>query len=232
MPSAAAPVRPPVTPTPHPASRQFPESLASQVAERGLSLPLMLGLGVLAFGLVPFWIITRKHRSMMAAREELSRVSWEGNEWVPPKIQMSTFKKPGEIGKELTALEAAVLSGGQVSQIIALMLKNLEQKGVIHVLSGNPLRIERKAEGEASLDPYEKMLLQGMQTDGTVPVEHLNKTFLTIASGLQQKLWNCDHGFIPNRFSEKAPHFRNGKPAYIYFSVLNRDVAPGGTFYF
>ncbi|MCZ7606839.1 MAG: hypothetical protein M5U25_12390 [Planctomycetota bacterium] len=71
----------------------------------------LLLIGIVVVLLLLFAGITYyKHRETRKARDSLDDVAWEAVEWVPPKIKLSTFRKPGKVCETLTPVEVAFSS--------------------------------------------------------------------------------------------------------------------------
>lgn len=172
--------------------RYFPGGLLGTLpVTRGETFMLMLVFGAVFFA-VPFVIMTRKHNSMLEAQAGISNINWDGAEWTPPKAQVSTFRKPGKVAKDLSPIEAGVLLGLPLAELGALMLGNMERKGLLKIISPDPLRVERAQGAFTSNDPYEQLLLGAVRPDGTVEEASLTSMVKSITAGMEQKIWDAD----------------------------------------
>ncbi|HSM51750.1 MAG TPA: hypothetical protein VLA75_10135, partial [Thermoanaerobaculia bacterium] len=70
-----------------------------------LVLPLLLGLAALTL-----LVAGRKLKGLVRAAATAPDLLWERADWEPPRLRLSTFRKPGKVA-ELTDLEALVLLG-------------------------------------------------------------------------------------------------------------------------
>ncbi|MCK4533737.1 hypothetical protein KAU39_08110, partial [bacterium] len=173
-------------------NRLFPGSVLAQLP-MSLTAFLLIGLVVIVvFIIVPFFIMTRKHQSMLVAQAGISKVKWDGDEWVPPKIQVGSFRKKGKIYKDLSALEAGLLLDIPLSVLLGMIIENMERKKLIKIESLDPIRLKRVSEVSISEDPYEDMIFHAIDTDGSIPQKPVYDMFYLIATGMEQKVWDCD----------------------------------------
>lgn len=179
-------------PEPNFLNRYFPGGILGSLpltASQAMVIALS-GLGI--FVLLPIYLMTRKQQSMLRAREGLSAVAWEGDEWVPPKIQLGTFRQKGKICRDLTPLEAGLLLEIPFSRLVGLMAQNLARQDLVTIVSTDPLRLQRREGSGASPDPYENLLLGAILPDGSLPAPGVRSVFTALAAGLEQKAWDCD----------------------------------------
>ncbi len=184
--------------------------LAGLPVNRGEAVFLILIMGGL-FCVLPFFIMTRKHNSMLTAAEGISAVNWDGAEWTPPKVQVGTFRKPGKVASDLTPIEAGVLLDMPVGELMALIVANMERKGLLKIKAVEPLCVESASSMKASSDPYETVLLNAIKPDGTLDQAVVNGTVKTIAAGLEQKLWDCDLAATKAHYKKNLDDYRPGK---------------------
>jgi len=195
----------------HYLNRYFPGGmLAGLPLDRGGKVLLVSALAAV-FCLLPFLIMTVKHRSMLTAQEGLSAVKWDGTEWTPPKLQMGTFRKPGKVSAKLTPIEAGMLLGMPVGELLSLSLANMERKGLLKIKAVEPLCVERKNYAGPGGDPYENVLLNSVKPDGTLDQGAVNETVKTIAAGLEQKLWDCDLAASRTYYKKQLDAYQPGK---------------------
>jgi len=192
-------------------NRYFPGGMLAAVpAGRGEALFLIMILAAV-FCVIPFFIMAVKHRSMLTAQEGISSVNWDGVDWTPPKIQVSTFRKPGKVAADLTPIEAGVLLEMPVGELLSLIVANMERKGLLEIKAMEPLRVERRPRAVASNDPYETVLLDSIKPDGTLDQSVVNETVKTIASGMEQKLWDADLAATKAYYKKTLDNYRPGK---------------------
>ena len=194
----------------HYLNRYFPGGmLASLPVSRGETVFLVLLLGGL-FCVVPFFIMTVKQNSMLTAQAGIGAVNWEGNEWVPPKVQVGTFRKPGKVASNLTPIEVGVLVGMPIAELLSLILANMERKGLLTVQSSEPLNIKRAPYINTSNDAYETVLLNAVRPDGTLETGAMNETVKTISTGLEQKMWDCDLAATKEYYQKRLEKYSPG----------------------
>lgn len=195
---------------PYVLNRFFPGSILAELPI-GFSPLLFIALFALGFVLLPLFIMTRKHVSMLAAQDGISRVKWEGDEWVPPKIQIGSFRQKGKVCKNLTALEAGLLLDFPLSFLVGLMVQNMERKGLVKIMSLNPLRVERTTHQAINniTDAYEFILFNAIHQDGSIGVTPLHDMFYTIAKGMEQKAWDCDLEATKNYYRSRMGNLAN-----------------------
>ena len=105
---------------------------------------------------------------MLRAQAGIGAVNWDTTDWEPPKAQVSSFRVPGRIAKNLSPLEAGVLLDLPLAELLGLMVGNIERKGMLRIKSFSPLTVERRAGINASNDPYESTVLASVKPDGTI----------------------------------------------------------------
>ena len=86
-------------------------------------LPLLLALGLVSLGLAG-----RKLKGLARAHATAPDVLWERDDWEPPRLRLSTFRKPGKVA-ELSDLEALTLLGLPFQVILAMVLDLLVARG-------------------------------------------------------------------------------------------------------
>ena len=86
-------------------------------------LPLLLALG-----LVGFVVAAKKLSGLARATATAPDVLWERDDWEPPRLRVSSFRKAGKVA-ELQPLEALALLGLPFQVILAMLLDRLEQGG-------------------------------------------------------------------------------------------------------
>ncbi len=203
-------------------NRYFPGTmLAGLPISRGEAVFLTLIMAGV-FCVLPFFIMTIKHKSMLSAAEGISAVNWDGAEWTPPKLQVGTFRKPGKVATSLTPIEAGILLEMPVGELVSLMVANMERKGLIKIKAVEPLCVERRVEVTASNDPYETVLLNSVKPDGTLDQAVVSETIKTIAAGLEQKLWDCDLAATKAYYKKNLDKYLPGK------ADTDRDYYWGG----
>ncbi len=153
---------------------------------------LIVGLlgGVLFLGLVRL-----KHGDVRAARDARDEVTWTAVDWVPPKIELSTFRKPGKVCKTLSPVEVAFFLELPYKQILSTMLQRLTKAGFLEIVRENPLRVRtlaREAYDASQLEPYEWEMVMAALDDGRFSEAELEKLLELVVANVQKKAWDCD----------------------------------------
>lgn len=190
-------------------NRYFPGSVLAGVPVGRGGTFVLLFLLIAAFALVPFLIMTVKHKAMLTAQAGISAVNWDGTEWTAPKAQVSSFRKSGKIAKDLTPLEAGLLLGVPLNELMGLMAANMQRKGLVKVEGYEPLRLSA-VPGASAEDPYENSLLAALKPDGTLDAAAAQQVMRTLAAGVEQKAWDCD--LEATRDYYKAQMEEKGRP--------------------
>jgi hypothetical protein len=142
-------------------------------------------------GLIPVLVLA-KRGSLHKAAEKIEEISWTRNDWVPPKIQVATFRKTGKMA-ELDDFEAALLLELPIKKILALLLYSMNENGMIRIISTSPLRLEI---GDRPLSPprslYEKTILNAIRSDHTLDPDIIKGTIIEAVDNIQRKSWDCD----------------------------------------
>ncbi|HNV70309.1 MAG TPA: hypothetical protein PKO06_11470, partial [Candidatus Ozemobacteraceae bacterium] len=107
-----------------------------------------------------------KRRRQLADLPKLRELSWEGENWEPPRIQVASFRKNGKVA-DLAILEAMLLLELPPIKLIACMVAQLEREGIVRVFAAKPLRLEILEKSRTG-DPYEQLLLDAVDADGAV----------------------------------------------------------------
>ncbi|MDP7423563.1 MAG: hypothetical protein QGH40_16950, partial [bacterium] len=142
-------------------------------------------------GLAAFMMIISKHRSLYRAAIKLPDIQWESDDWVPPKIQVASFRVKNKLA-ELDPVEAAMLLDYPVSRILSLMIYELKERAVLEIVSESPLNIKILSRYFTPENQYEKLLVEAVGEDGNLDRELVHELLQEIADNLQRKAWNCD----------------------------------------
>ena len=113
----------------------MPPGVATQPAgERrgwlGLPRKLWFVAGGVALLAIFFLVVGGKQRSMVAAHQGLEKVRWDNLDWTPPKLVLSSLRKPGKVCEDLTPLEAAFYLGIPFKRIVSGMLDSMVAEGL------------------------------------------------------------------------------------------------------
>ena len=112
-------------------------------------LPLLLGLGLVSLGLAG-----RKLKGLARAQATAPDVLWERDDWEPPRLRLSTFRKPGKVA-ELSDLEALTLLALPFQVILAMVLDLLLARGRLRRdEAGGALRLARLGDVPPDDEPY------------------------------------------------------------------------------
>ena len=74
------------------------------------------------------------------ASEELPKIDWLSVNWVPPKIQVASFRQKGKIA-QLDPPEALLLIGEPPNKIFTKILIDLKEKQAVYIRSYEPFKI-------------------------------------------------------------------------------------------
>ena len=118
--------------SPQRAGTRRPESATGGLSEALRSrLPVLAVVG-LAFGLF-FLLLRGKHGETRKARASLDDVRWDSVDWSPPKLVVSSFRKPGKVCEDLTPIEVAFFLEIPYKRILSVMLQRLIQAGFLEI---------------------------------------------------------------------------------------------------
>ena len=110
---------------------------------------------VLLIGIVLF--VGLKHRSVVKAQTNYDDIKWARDDWVPPKLELASFRKDGFVVTDLDEVEAGVLIGIPYDTILSMILFKMIDKGYLEEISINPLRVKQvKGLDLSDLPQYEK----------------------------------------------------------------------------
>ena len=84
-----------------------------------------------------------KQRSVVKARTTYEEIKWAREDWVPPKLELASFRKDGFVVEDLDEVEAAVLIGIPYNNILSMILYKLIDKGYLEEISTDPLRVRQ-----------------------------------------------------------------------------------------
>ena len=133
----------------------------------------------------------RKSAGFSKTVENVEKIKWAGDNWIPPKLVVGTYQVKGKMPKDLHPVEVALLLEMPLHRVVALMLEGLKRQGIIEVVKEDPLQIKiltaSKAENE-----YEELFLQAFDTEGMVLSGLLSDFFEKVLAKLQEKVWDCD----------------------------------------
>ena len=151
------------------------------------------GGGLLLLGAF-YFIVTGKHRSMVAAHRGLDEVRWENLDWTPPKLILSNFRVPGKVCTDLTPLEAAFYLEIPFKQIVSAMVQSLVAEGYLKIIYTTPVLHARllKLPNRSDLNPYECQLLEAFRDDGELSQAELEALMSLAVENIQKKAWDCD----------------------------------------
>lgn len=177
---------------------------------------IILGLGGFLIALAAL-VMVRKHVSVARAADSVGQIRWEGNDWVPPRIQVSTFRKEGKIVEDLDNVEIGVLLEVPFGEILTLMVRDLARRGMVEIVSLDPVNLRpTRQPGEITL--YDQMLLKSIRPDGTLATAPIQKMFETVVENIQKKGWDCD-------LEASREHYR--QRAAEVFRSMQKDAPQG-----
>ncbi len=147
---------------------------------------LGVGLAALIGGLAFAW--TRPKKAPPAYQE--------------PRIEVETFQQPGLV-PDLDVIEAALYIGDH-TKVLTLVLLSLSERGVINVINYKPLQLEVANAAPTTLADYEKVLVDGIAHDGTLPQSAVDAALKLLSARLQTKLWNADARATRDAYQRRA----------------------------
>lgn len=151
--------------------------------------------GVVVIGIIIFILVALirwKMANLSQSADQLDDISWERGDWTPPKIKVSTFRQEGKVA-DLEPVEAALLLDVPSAKIAGTIIAHMEHKGLVKVISLDPIKVER-------LDPigvvpdnmYESILWNAIRKGGKLDDVEMKALFKEIADKTQAKAWDCD----------------------------------------
>ncbi|MHB1003898.1 MAG: hypothetical protein ACYC1B_08780, partial [Thermoleophilia bacterium] len=154
-----------------------------------------------------FAMVMGKQRSMVKAHAGLDEVRWENMDWTPPKLELSTFRVPGKVCKDLSRLEAAFYLEIPFKDIVSAMLQSLVNEGYLKVVSTTPFIINViQVPDQNALDEYEQFFIGAVGNDGVLDQQELEELMAMAVKNVQQKAWDCDidatQGYYRNLVNE------------------------------
>ena len=152
-------------------------------------IALMLGGALALLGFV-FIVATAKHRSMLRAQDGLNQIQWGREDWTPPIIEVSSFRKDGKIA-ELDIYEACILCGVPFPKVLSAIVTRLETLGTIRVTNVNPFKSE-VLQATRLTNPYEESVYTLLTSSGTLSEKQIEEIFRALCANLQKKTWDSD----------------------------------------
>ncbi|HNW33389.1 MAG TPA: hypothetical protein PKM25_00515 [Candidatus Ozemobacteraceae bacterium] len=134
--------------------------------------------------------LVQKRYLRLRGETDLSNLSWSGETWEAPRVQVSTFRKNGKVAT-LTVPEAMLLLGYPANKLVACIVASLEAGGQLKILTCKPLCV-KISESASSEDPYEKLFLASVRRDGTVEEEAIRQLLTKLSDEVGSKMWDCD----------------------------------------
>ncbi|RMF83075.1 MAG: hypothetical protein D6744_05385, partial [Planctomycetota bacterium] len=179
--------RPPQTPRTPPRSR-----IAQSLSDTRQRTAMMLaGAFVVILLTVSATLVLQKHRSMVRAADMLEALQWERDDWVVPQIELKSFRHNGKVAK-LNVIEAGYLCEIPLKSLVALMLLEMERRGILDILSKEPIRVRVHDQLPSDLTPYHQLLLDSFGADGALDPGLPERLVRVITGGIQEKAWDCD----------------------------------------
>ena len=149
----ARPVLPIRPVRPGPGGQRAPFTPSAPTESRWI-LIVVGAVGLLVF----FGLVRAKHGEARRARSSRDEVKWTAIDWVPPKLELSTFRKPGKVCTTLTPVEVAFFLEMPYKRILSVMLQRLTQAGFLEIT--NEIADEHEVEAQRLSQP------QGRDTAG------------------------------------------------------------------
>ena len=125
----------------------------------------------------------------------MDSVSWSSIEWQAPKIELSVFRQPGKVCKELTPVEVAFFLEMPYKRILSCVLQQLTQAGFLAVRSRNPLEVDVLDYAAADFDdlePFEQAMVMAAKDDGLFSKREMEEILEQVVASVRKKSWDCD----------------------------------------
>ena len=168
--------------------RRRAEQAASRHRRATVALPLLLAVGLVSLGLAG-----RKLKGLARAHATAPDVLWERDDWEPPRLRLSTFRKPGKVA-ELSDLEALTLLGLPFTIVLAMVIDLLFRRGRLRrEEAGGALRLARLGDAPPEDDPYLAFAWKQLAEEPAPPPEGLAGRLGELLVGtVQRKAWDAD----------------------------------------
>jgi len=152
-------------------------------------VPLLLLAGLLVGVLMLlYW---RKAAGFSRSVAQVEKIRWEGDNWIPPRLQVGTYQVPGKIPRTLHPVQAALLLEWPLDQTVTLLLEQLRAQGVVEILASDPLQI-RPVPGVRPRVELEEQFLKTFDAEGRPRSERLSDFCELVLQELQEQIWDCD----------------------------------------
>ena len=171
----------------------FPTSSSSS------QVVLLMSAALALLGFV-FVVATAKHRSMLRAQDGLSQIQWGREDWTPPILEVSTFRKDGKIA-ELDIYEACIVCGVPFPKVLSAIVTRLETLGTIRVVTANPFQCE-VLQATRLTNPYEEAVYTLLTGGGALSEKQIEEIFRALCENLQKKAWDSDMDATKAHYAE------------------------------
>jgi len=171
------------------------------VRKRRFSIPFSEFL-YLIIGAIPYLFYSnRKAKVIKGAYSEVATLGWLRTDWVPPKIEISTFRKSGKVAK-LDLVEAALLLDYPVNKILTILAEKLKGDGVLNIVSLQPVQIQVLSRPAGSRY-YETAFLDAVKSDGSLDEAGLKSLLTQVVENVSAKAWDSDLDATKAYYTEK-----------------------------
>lgn len=192
---------------------------------------LALGGVMIAVGVI---VMALKHVSVARAADSVGNIRWERDDWVAPKLQVSTFRKTGKVAEDLDNVEAGVLLEVPFGEVLVVMFRDLARRGFVEIVSLDPVQL-RPTHKPGDMTLYEQMLLTAIQPDESLSKTQAQKMFELAVENLQKKAWDCDLDATRAHYRQRAATVSQSlpeKPSDGYDEVVWRDRDPSFWYFY
>ena len=177
-------------PNTHPKRPNDTDFISPQPNRSAERMTLLIVFLVLILGIL--LLVGRKHRSMVNARLTYKDVQWARDDWVPPKLEVASFRKDGAVATDLDEAEAGLFIGIPYKTILSVIMYKLFAEGFLEEVSATPLRVKQiKDKDLSSLTEYEKLMYYAAE-DGEFNERELESILKRLVDSVRAKTWNCD----------------------------------------
>ncbi len=136
--------------------------------------------------------ISLKSEGIRKIRKEIEVMDLFKEEWVPPRINVLTYRKTGKIAN-LDFVESLYFIETSLNEILTFIAKTLMRKGYIYILSVLPPKFKVvEAKVKEGLTYYESSFISAINSDGSLNLEKIKNLFIQMTDEIYRKSWDCD----------------------------------------
>ncbi|MEO0107254.1 MAG: hypothetical protein ABIL46_07995, partial [candidate division WOR-3 bacterium] len=183
------------------------------------------------FSIIPYLFYSnKKAEKIKGLYSDVQSLQWLRTDWIPPKIEVATFRKSGKVAK-LDLIEAAIFLDYPVNKVFTIIAEKLQKDGILQIVNYNPIKLS-VLQRPPGLKYYESMFLDAIKSDGTMDEAGLKALIMQIVENIQAKAWDCDLEATKAYYTEKIgspnveePIDEDYKDMYYYYYLRNQPFA-------